>query len=645
MIDQHHEWLETDGRGGYASGTSSLIPTRKYHGLVVTPSENGGGRQVLCNGVEAYISVRGRQVPLSSFRYGATTVHPDGNRHIARFTINPWPTWEFDLDGLVITHEIALVPSLAATVLMWRVNRAPADCLLTVRPLLSGRDYHALHRRNNDFDFSTRREGAQVSWQPYTAHPRLFAWSNGEFVPHPAWYDNFHYDLEAARGFPAREDLGSPGLYRWQSLTHGATLVLSTKCDLFPESTSRRNVRERCEVILAKESERRKAIKDPLERASEAYLITHQNRNTIIAGYPWFTDWGRDTFIALRGLCLATDKRLIAKRILLSWAHTISEGMIPNRFPDQGGEAPEFNSVDASLWYVIAISEFLSRHRSLWRRLPRAERNQLIGAAQEILQGYYRGTRYGIRADDDGLLAAGQPGVQLTWMDARIGDWVVTPRIGKPVEIQALWINALRFGTSFSGEWLEPLARAQASFVKRFWNAERSCLFDVIDCDHQHGKNDDSIRPNQIFAVGGLPASLLEGERAALIVGCVERELYTPLGLRTLAPGEPGYCPRYQGSPAERDGAYHQGTVWPWLLGPFIEAWVRVHGNTSEAKDEAGRRFLEPLLKHRYVFGLGHLPEIADGSEPHTPHGCPFQAWSLGEALRVSRLVLSRRGG
>ena len=309
--------------------------------------------------------------------------------------------------------------------------------------------------------------------------------------------------------------------------------------------------------------------------------------------------------------------------------------MLPNRFPDRG-KAPDYNSVDASLWYAVAVHEYL-RHA----HTDDADAAALRAAVEAILDGYTAGTRFGIRADTDGLLAAGEPGVQLTWMDARVGDWVVTPRIGKPVEVQALWLNALWSAAQWAPRFAEPLARGRRAFATRFWNEPRGCLFDVVDVDHRAGTADATLRPNQILAVGGLPLALLEGDRARRVVDAVERDLLTPLGLRSLGPDEPGYAGRYEGDGASRDGRYHQGTVWPWLLGPFVEAWVRTHGDDTAARREARARFLAPLLAHLDQAGLGHVSEIADGDPPHTPRGCPFQAWSLGELMRLDRVVLA----
>ncbi len=336
----------------------------------------------------------------------------------------------------------------------------------------------------------------------------------------------------------------------------------------------------------------------------------------------------------MRGLCFASGRLADARAILLEWSTAVSEGMLPNRFPDHG-ETPEYNAVDASLWYVIAVFEYLQAQR----KISDTERAQLLAAVNAILEGYSKGTRYRIHCDDDGLIAAGEPGVQLTWMDAKVGDWVVTPRIGKPIEIQALWLNALKLASTVDGRWTPLYDRGKASFLARFWDETLGHLHDVIDSDHVAGKIDSSFRPNQIFAIGGLPYSLIEGSRARRIVDMVEQRLLTPLGLRSLAPSEPGYKPHYLGDARERDSAYHQGTVWPWLMGPFIEAWVRVRGETDAAKEEASSRLLKPLLDHLGDAGLGHLPEIADAEPPHNPRGCPFQGWSVGEALRIEKYL------
>jgi predicted glycogen debranching enzyme len=314
--------------------------------------------------------------------------------------------------------------------------------------------------------------------------------------------------------------------------------------------------------------------------------------------------------------------------------------MLPNRFPD-GGEQPEYNAIDASLWYIVATRELLDAAADTPGLLSPLDRLRLETVIVTVLEGLARGTRYGIRADSDGLLACGAPGVQLTWMDARVGDRVITPRVGKPVEIQALWINALDAGARLSTRWGSVLARARASFERRFWNEEGGGLYDVVDVDHVKGSTDASLRPNQIFAVGGLPEPALTGPRARRVVDLVEEELLTPLGLRTLSPREPAYVGGYEGGPSVRDASYHQGTAWPWLMGAFVDAWIRVRGGTAEARLEARQRFLPPLMAHLDDAGLGHVSEIVDADAPHAPRGCPFQAWSLGELIRLVKLTAS----
>ncbi|MGH7775033.1 MAG: amylo-alpha-1,6-glucosidase, partial [Candidatus Binatia bacterium] len=474
----------------------------------------------------------------------------------------------------------------------------------------------------------------------YNGLPGIISVSNGEYSHQPDWYRNFVYEEERARGLDFTEDLVSPGIFHWD-LSRGEAVWILAAEGHENGSLSMGVPAEQClSKLRAAEQKRRQEFPSQLHRAADGYMVCRGGGKTIVAGYPWFTDWGRDTFISLRGLCLATGRLDDAREILLEWAEVVSEGMLPNLFPDRG-DKPEYNSVDASLWYVITVYDFLRTAEDKGLKISRQDQKTLQGAVEAILSGYASGTRYGIRLDEDGLLAAGEPGVQLTWMDAKVGDWVVTPRIGKPVEVQALWLNALRIGSAFSKRWDDIFSHGLDAFRARFWNEARGYLYDVVDPDHKAGTVDATFRPNQIFAVGGLPFAILEDERARRVVDAIEAHLWTPLGLRSLAPGEPSYTPRYEGGVRERDGAYHQGTVWPWLIGPFVEAWVRVRGETQEAKQEARARFLDPLLRHLNEAGLGHISEIADAEPPHTPRGCPFQAWSMGELLRLSLVILA----
>jgi len=620
------EWLEADGLGGFASGTVCGIRTRRYHALLLAATVPPTGRFVLVNGFEAWVEHDGRTVPLTSQAYAPDVIHPDGAARIASFAPEPWPTWMLGLpDGRRCEHGLFITPGRAAAMVYWRLHGGGGGTLV-VRPLVSGRDYHALHHENPAFRFDAARDGDRVAWRPYPGVPGIVARSNGVYTQAPDWYRNFLYAEERDRGLDHVEDLASPGVFRWDLAAGEATWILAAEGHEPAEDLPRLRDAERA---------RRERFGTPLERAADAYLVKRGAGKTIVAGYPWFTDWGRDTFISLRGLCLATGRLEDAGAVLLEWAGAVSNGMLPNRFPDRG-EVLEFNTVDAALWYVVAVHAYVQA-----RSLPARDHRRLTDVVSAILAGYARGTRYGIRVDDDGLLAAGEPGVQLTWMDAKVGDWVVTPRIGKPVEVQALWVNALRIGGAFEARWADLATRAKAAFAARFWDETRGVLHDVVDVDHRPGTVDSTMRPNQIFAVGGLPFAVLDGTRARRIVDAVEAQLLTPLGLRSLAPEERGYAPRCDGSVAARDGAYHQGTAWPWLMGAFVEAWVRVRGGTPVSKTEARRRFLEPLLAHANDAGLGHLPEIADGDAPHTARGCPFQAWSVAEALRLDRCVLA----
>lgn len=637
IFTRPQEWLEADGLGGFASGSVVGPRTRRYHALLLTSEHGPAGRRTLVNGLDAFVTTSAGEFALSSQQYQPGVIAPDGAGNIESFSAEPWPRWVFALsDGTLVSQEIFVPKGLQATVVLWRLLTAKPGVTLRARPFLSGRDYHSTHHENGAFRFDAEIRGEQVTWSPYAGVPSIHAFANATYAHEPHWYRNFLYAEERARGLDDTEDLGSPGVFTW-NLSAGdgeAVCIFAHDSAVAALKAEPQPATATVAALVQREQRRRAAFPTPLHRAADAYLVHRGAERTIVAGYPWFTDWGRDTFIALRGLCLATGRLDDARGILLSWAGAISEGMVPNRFPDSG-ESPEFNSVDASLWFIVAAHEFINAAAA-----PAAERELLQRAIEAILEGYSRGTRHRIRATDDGLLAAGEPGVQLTWMDAKVGDWVVTPRIGKPVEIQALWLNALWIGAQFSAaRWQPLLARGLASFRERFWNENLGCLYDVIDVDHEAGRVDAAIRPNQIYAVGGLPLALLDGGRAKQVVACVERHLLTPLGLRSLSPDDPAYRPRYEGGVRERDGAYHQGTVWPFLLGAFVEAWLRVNAPGRVARDEARRRFLTPLLAHLEDAGVGHISEIADGAAPHTPRGCPWQAWSLGELLRVTQLV------
>jgi predicted glycogen debranching enzyme len=627
------EWLESDGLGGFASGAVLGPRSRRYHALLLTATTPPTGRLVLVNGFDAYVETGAAAVPLSVNHYLPDVRYPDGSEHIIGFTSLPWPTWTFQIgSNLTLRQEILVARDTCETIVRWTVPDCPPGYHLSLRLLMSGRDYHSLHRENDKFDFGAQVHGGNVTWRPYAGLPAVTALTNGHYRQDQEWFRNFLYTDERERGLDHVEDLASPGVFSWNLSAGPAIMVL--------RSGDSANVRTETYAarIMGAERSRRDAAESLWDVAADTYLVDRGENRTLLAGFPWFTDWGRDTFIAMRGLVTGRGRLSDAEKILNAWASTVSEGMLPNRFVDTG-DAPEFNSVDASLWYVIAAKEFIAAALKAGYHMAPMTEKRLFSAIDAILQGYMAGTRFGISADVDGLLRAGEPGIQLTWMDAKVGDWVITPRIGKPVEIQALWINALHVGGERSAKWEELAQKTRVSFAERFFNSENGGLYDVVDVDHVPGTVDPRIRPNQILAVGGLPFAIVEGPAARKIVDLIESRLLTPMGLRTLAPDDPEYQPHYGGDATHRDAAYHQGTVWPWLMGPFVDAWLRTRRTSSATFDEARTRFLAPLISHLQSAGIGHVSEIADGDPPHTPRGCPFQAWSLGELIRIDAML------
>lgn len=635
-ISKDAEWLEADGLGGFASGTSLGVRTRRYQALLLSAATPPTGRQVLVNGLETWLEMESESLLLTSQMYypGVMT----GTRRLQSFELYPWPKWVHQLPyGMTLEEELFVPKGLPLVVLSWRLLNAKGHYKLKVRPLLSGRDYHALHQENASFRFDARVENDRVvHWDPYSFTPTISALYNGHYTQDPEWYHRFLYEHEQERGLDYLEDLASPGVFQLD-LSDRALLIFGSHPQGVAPPWEGDDVRKLYGTLRAQEEKRRKAFTSPLDQAADSYFVKRGNGGTLIAGYPWFTDWGRDSFVSLRGLGLATGRLAESREILLEWAQVISQGMVPNRFTD-AGEEPEYHSVDASLWYVLAVYEYLKTLKG--GPLTAKDWKDFEDPVGKILNGYLEGTRWGIKAAQDGLLWAGEGDDSLTWMDARVNHKAVTPRVGKPVEVQALWLNALGAAQPLSEQWETLYKIGRGTFQQRFWNEPGGFLYDVIDVNRRPGAMDDSFRPNQVFAVGGLPLSLLDVDKAQRMLKAVEVRLLTPLGLRSLAPGEPGYRRRYQGNVTERDTAYHQGTVWPWLMGAYVEAWVRVRGETAEAKQQARDRFLRPLMEQLNRCGLGHLPEITDSEAPFTPRGCPFQAWSLGELIRLDKVVL-----
>lgn len=641
------EWLEADGLGGFAMGTASGVRTRRYHGLLTAAATPPTGRRALVAALEVEVDVGAGRRALSTHRYHPGVLHPDGHTRLVGFHAEPAPRRIFRLDGGARVVETVVVPrGQAAVVVAFALDGPAPGARVFVRPLLAMRDVHALRRRTDDVRpgayvaSDAPGEVSRVDWAPVAGEPTVACRFTGKYRHEPLWYRDFVYEEERRRGYDDTEDLFSPGELELD-LSDGAAHVMFHA--LVPGAgapTTGFDVEPR--AWFEREIARRSALPSALDRAAESYLVRRGTGATVVAGYPWFADWGRDSFIALRGLCLARGELQAAGEVLEAWAEVVSSGMLPNRFVDST-ELPEYNAVDASLWFVVAVGELLDTCARAGASVAEPRRRLLSGATRAILEGYATGARHGIRMDSDGLLAAGEPGVQLTWMDAKVDGRVITPRIGKPVEVQALWANALAVGAREEARWADLLERVRSAFTARFWDPQLGYLCDVVDVDHVPGRCDRTLRPNQVLAVGGLPLALVRGSMATAIVETLERELVTPVGLRTLPRGHADYRGRYAGGPVERDEAYHQGTVWPWLLGPFVEAWVRARGNDDAARRDARARFLAPFREHLRVAGLGHVSELFDGDAPHGPGGCPFQAWSLGELLRLERVVLAER--
>jgi predicted glycogen debranching enzyme len=640
------EWLETNGLGGFASSTIVGLNRRRYHALLVAAAKPPVGRLLLLSKIEEILVIDGKRFDLSANRYPGV-VHPQGFHYLKQFRLDPFPVFTYEMEGIEIEKSVFMIHGENSTVIRYELKKKDPELLeslrLEIRPLIAFRDYHSLTHENSALNSAVQERSGLASVTPYPGLPSLhLAHSAIELRKTGDWYRNFEYDAERERGLDFSEDLFNPFVLSFDLRLHRPASIIA--------STEPRDVAEGAEYRHAEVTRRQQAfvaspIEDSFSRslaaASDQYLVSRGNEKSVIAGYHWFGDWGRDTMIALPGLTLVTGKYEIARSILRIFAKHVDQGMLPNRFPD-AGETPEYNTVDATLWFFEAARAYLAYTHDL-----EFVRDELYPIFADIIAWHIRGTRYGIKVDDSGLLASGELGLQLTWMDAKVGDWVVTPRRGKPVEIQALWYNALcimeglarRFGDEAARERYRSMAAiADRNFNRLFWNEELGCLYDVVN----GGQPDSSIRPNQIFAVS-LPHSMLSSERARKVVGKVEEHLLTPFGLRTLAPSDPLYRGHYTGGPIERDGAYHQGTVWPWLLGPFITAYVKVNARSDEARRQA-RAWLSPLESHLADAGLGHISEIFEGDAPHRPCGCIAQAWSVAEILRVYVEVVRATG-
>jgi len=638
------EWLLTNGTGGFAMGTVAGSNTRRYHGLLVASLHPPVERIVTLARLEETALTPEGAVALSVNQY-PNTLYPDGYTRLVRFSLDDGPAWTWSVGGVEIERRVLLVPG-AQTVVVRYATSGPAR--LRIEPLVAFRDCHALTHRNADawtgFEEQTGPEGRLVRFQPYPSLPSLhIAHRGGPFSGAPAWHENVEYLEELDRGLDFREDLLLPGSFELEvapdrpqivaaTVEAGPTLDLDPLGTLFGRSGP---------VVRPPAPGRNVGREDDLDeggarlgRAADAYLVRRADRSaTVIAGYPWFTDWGRDTMISLPGLVVARGRLEVAREVLEGFLTHLDGGLIPNRFPDSAGPA-EYNTVDATLFMFQAVHA--------WEQAggpPAFIRDVFYPAACGIVDAHLRGTHHGIQVDPrDGLLVAGGPGSNLTWMDARVNGVPVTPRHGKPVEVNALWYNALRLSERWARQ-LGDAARARSfgreadlvagAFDRAFWNETRKCCFDVILPEGP----DPRLRPNQLFAVG-LPFPLLDGHRRAMVLEAVEAALVTPVGLRTLARSDPGYRATYRGEPAERDSAYHQGLVWPWLVGPYVDALFAVRGDSAETRNRA-RAAVGTLAAGLETGCLGQLPECFEPEPPFHPVGAPAQAWSVAEVLRV----------
>jgi len=637
------EWLITNGIGGFASSTVCETNTRRYHGLLMAALTPPTGRTLLVPKLDISVRYLGRDYFLFSNEFADGTIAPEGFIHLESFHLDRGlPVWRYAVADALIEKRIAMQPNSNTTQVNIKTLRAADKLEFTLTPLCTYRDYHSHGHGGWTPEIREMTDGFELTAFPGACRYRISC-ELAEFVSDPDWYWQFKHRTESARGLDDTEDLFRPGYFSL-TLTEGeqATVVL----------TDELSVPADFDLVLQQiHSEQQGLLKllppdapdwiRQLALAAGQFIVDRYQDGlpagkTVIAGYPWFTDWGRDTMIALPGLTLALGRYGLASMILRTFAAHVSEGMLPNRFPDQD-TIPEYNTADATLWFIHAVDQY--RLYSGDASLAKA----LYPVLTDIVEWHRKGTRFGIKVDvRDGLLMAGKPGIQLTWMDAKIDDWVVTPRIGKCVEINALWYNALKVMTGLAGQFgnmeqaddFHHSAMQVKNSFRRFWNGANLCLYDVIDGPEGDIHDDDQcydgrLRPNQLFAVSLPHSPLCELQRKAIVDLCAH-ELLTSFGLRSLARGEPGYVPYYQGNPTQRDSAYHQGTVWAWLIGPFVDAHFRVYRDAEKA-----RSFLEPLGLHLADACIGQASEIFDAEPPFAPRGCFAQAWSVSEILRA----------
>ncbi len=618
-VSVRREWLLTNGIGGYAMGTAVGINARRYHGLLIAAITPPTGRMLLLSAIDAIVEVDGQPTGISCNQYPGT-IYPDGYHYQREFSVNSSAIYTYKHSDFEIEKSVTVHPRENSTTIRY-TNKGKAVFKLALRPLVCHRDHHGNFSESSTYPNS-------LDFQPdctvveHENVPLFLKHAGAERSPIQGWYYRFEHVREAERGLNSRDDLYCPCELTY-SLQPGESAVLVASTDKDAVAYTPKSKTGGSEYRLSV------MLKDAVDH----FFVETHDRSSIIAGYPWFTDWGRDTMISLPGLCLYSGRLSEAKAILRAYASQMFQGLIPNRFVEKG-EHPDYNTVDATLWFANAIYKTLETEWDL------DFARDMVIALESVFDWHLKGTLFGIKVDqEDGLLMQGEPGVQLTWMDAKIGDWVVTPRYGKPVEINGLWINLLRVlewlasnleklnlesDLSHSSDFYRQEAElATSSFELKFWDENLGIYLDTVDPD------DPTLRPNQVIAMA-LPFSPVDPKHAARALDVVTTELLTPMGLRTLGREEPGYRGKFKGPLAELDAAYHQGTAWPWLMGSYVTALVRFTGDKKQA-----RKILRHAKEMLTEYGLGGIAEVYDGDLPQSPGGCPWQAWSVAEFLRA----------
>lgn len=629
-----HEWLETNGLGGWSGSSVIGCNTRRYHSLLMAATVPPTERMSLVSKLDETLIVDGKVFELGTNNYG-DVIHPQGYQYIAGFTKDFFPEFFYHVNDIQLRKTIAMIHGENTVVIIYEVLKSSKSFSLELLPLLAVRGYHSMMHANDAINRHASFANDVFRTKAYEGTPEIFIKvPGGTYNADPKWFYNFNYSVEQYRGLDFTEDLFTHGTFTAE-LKEGDSIGIIISMD---DPTNR----DAFELLQKEETRRRDLlIEEPADETIQQLILgadqfivkRGDDLKTVIAGYHWFTDWGRDTMISLPGLTLSTGRFTDAKKILAAFARSVSMGMLPNRFQDNG-EAPEYNNVDGTLWYFIAVYKYLNASGDKAFVI-----NEILPVLKDIIDWHFRGTRYNIHAEESCLLYAGEQGQQLTWMDARIGTWVVTPRMGKPVDIQALWYNALNiFAQLLVMNHQEQdaavvgisIEKVKENFLQQFWYKEGNYLYDVID---ENNNPDKTIRPNQLFAIS-LPFALIEGDQARAVLDLVEEKLYTPVGLKSLPAGDEHYIPVYGGDAWHRDSSYHEGTVWSWLLGPYVEAIMKVKGPKGKAK---AQRVIDAFKYHLAEGCIGSISEIFDAEPPHHPRGCVAQAWSVGEILRVIR--------